>query len=67
MNADDVLTWDEYSSIQIESLLVKHSDPIKKKEEFILHIDRNKDGRVDKREILVKPHSHHYYKPKMNC
>ena len=53
LDADEALTWDEYSSIKSESVLVRHSDLKKRKEEFTLYIDKNKDGRLDKREILV--------------
>lgn len=50
-DADETLTWDEYSSIPSDNVFVKHSE--KNKDEFVNHMDRNKDGKLDKREILV--------------
>jgi hypothetical protein len=51
-DADETLTWEEYSLIPSESLLVRYSEN-KRKEEFNNFIDRNRDGKLDKREILV--------------
>lgn len=51
-DGDEALTWEEYSSIPSDSLLVRYSG-IKKKDEFLNHIDKDKDGKLDKREILV--------------
>lgn len=51
-DADETLTWEEYSLIPAESLLVRYSDK-KRQEEFNNFIDRNRDGKLDKREILV--------------
>ncbi|KAK4011966.1 45 kDa calcium-binding protein [Daphnia magna] len=50
-DADETLTWEEYSLIPAESLLVRYSDK-KRQEEFNNFIDRNRDGKLDKREIL---------------
>lgn len=51
-DADEKLAWDEYSSIPADSLLIRFSVN-KRREEFENHMDRNKDGKLDKREILV--------------
>ena len=51
-DADETLTWEEYSIIPADSLLVRYSEK-KRQEEFYNFIDRNKDGKLDKREILV--------------
>lgn len=51
-DADEILTWEEYSSIPADSLLVRYSDT-KREDEFYNFIDRNKDGKLDRREILV--------------
>ena len=50
-DADELLTWEEYSSISDESILVKRSE--KRRDEFDNFMDRNRDGKLDKREILV--------------
>ncbi|XP_046458033.1 45 kDa calcium-binding protein-like [Daphnia pulex] len=50
-DADETLTWEEYSLIPSESLLVRYSEN-KRQEEFNNFIDRNRDGKLDKREIL---------------
>lgn len=49
-DADDTLTWEEYSSISEDSVLVKRT--VQRREEFDNYIDRNRDGKIDKREIL---------------
>lgn len=51
-DGDEALDWEEYSSIPSDSLLVRYSG-IRKKDEFLKFIDINKDGKLDKREILV--------------
>merc|ERR1712071_179710 len=51
-DADESLTWEEYSSIPINSILVKYTED-KREEEFYNFIDRNRDGKLDKREILA--------------
>merc|ERR1712137_328802 len=51
-DADETLTWEEYSSIPINSILVKYTED-KREEEFYNFIDRNRDGKLDKKEILA--------------
>jgi len=50
-DADELLTWEEYSSISEDSILVKRSE--KRRDEFDNFMDRNRDGKLDKREILT--------------
>lgn len=59
-DADETLTWEEYSSIPINSILVKYTED-KREEEFYNFIDRNRDGKLDKKEILVILKSHNSY------
>lgn len=51
-DADEILNWEEYSSIPSDNMIVRYTDT-SRKDEFEHFMDKNKDGKLDKREILV--------------